>query len=548
MKMPLKMKRAAAAALAALVVATGTGCSNKPAQNSTATPSSSTSATPSPQAEEFSYPMDGSVTLRWWIPANSDQTGNQQERKNNEFMQWLSEKTGVKFEFQHPPIGEEKNAFNIMCASGDMPDIVSYGPSTYTGGLQQAIDDGVALRLNDYFDEYLPNLKAYVDTYPNVARNMRTLKGDYAFFPVMSLDPQMNSWCGWQIRGDLLEKEGMSVPETINEWYETLTYLKNKYHFETGFAIRSNAWGQYEMASGFRTSITWDINDSGEVVYGPVTAEYKAFLTEMRKWYAEGLLHPDFATTDNQTAKALYTSGKSVAIADSVGSMSGFITAGQTVDPGFMTVAAPYPVSEKGATPYRGYRNLTGVGENAFISGDISKDKLETALRFMDYGYSEEGKVFYNFGKEGVSFTYADGVPTYSDLIMNNPDGLNKNTAIRLYSMAAGLPGEQMKEYAVQNNNLPVQVEALKIWSNTEQEKHAYPNISTGDAETDRRLAAIDTDLSTYQSEMMIKFIMGTESLDNFDAYVEKFKTLGLEEAKELKAKAYQKYLQDNGN
>ena len=548
MKMPLKMKRAAAVILAALVMATGTACGSGPAQNSTETPSPGTSATPSPQAEEFSYPMDGSVTLRWWIAANADQTGNQQERKNNEFMQWLSEKTGVKFEFQHPPIGEEKNAFNIMCASGDMPDIITYGPTNYTGGLQQAIDDGVALRLNDYLDTDLPNLKSYMDTYPNVARNMRTMKGDYAFFPTMSLDPQMNSWFGWQIRGDLLEKENMKVPETMDEWYETLTYLKSKYNFEVGLSIWSTRWTMGEMGSGYRTALGWDVLDSGEVIYGPITAEYKAFLADMRKWYAEGLIHPDFATTDNQTAKALYTSGKAVAIMDSVGSMSGFITAGQTVDPDFMTRACPYPAAEKGATPYRGYQNLTGVGENAFISGDISEEKLEAALRFMDYGYSEEGKVFYNFGKEGVSFTYVDNTPTYTDLIMNNPDGLNKNTAIRLYTMAAGLPGEQMKEYAVQNNNLPVQVEALKVWSNTEQGKHAYPTISTGDVETDRRLAAIDTDLETYRSEMMIKFIMGTESLDNYDAYVEKYKSLGLEEATELKNKAYQKYLEESGD
>jgi hypothetical protein len=65
---------------------------------------------------------------------------------------------------------------------------------------------------------------------------------------------------------------------------------------------------------------------------------------------------------------------------------------------------------------------------------------------------------------EGESFNYVDSKPVYADLIMNNPDGLDKNTAIRLYTMAAGAPSEQLKEYMEQNNNLDCQVEAINNW------------------------------------------------------------------------------------
>jgi putative aldouronate transport system substrate-binding protein len=297
------------------------------------------------------------------------------------------------------------------------------------------------------------------------------------------------------------------------------------------------------MATGYRTSLTWDITDDGEVVYGPATEEYRDFLTEMNKWYNEGLLHPDFATTDNPTAKALYNSGSAVAVVDSVGAMTGFISSGQAHTPDFMTRACPYPVPESGMTPYRGYRNLDGLVANSFIGGDISEDKLETALRFMDYGYSEEGKVLYNFGREGVTFNYEDDSPVYTNLIMDNPEGINKNTAIRLYTMAAGLPGEQMIEYYVQNNNLPAQMEALPVWSNTDQAKHAFPGFAKGDADTEQRLSVITTDLDTYRDEMMVRFIMGTADLNEFDSYIDDFKSFGLEEALELKTKIYEDYM-----
>ena len=42
---------------------------------------------------------------------------------------------------------------------------------------------------------------------------------------------------------------------------------------------------------------------------------------------------------------------------------------------------------------------------------------------------------------------------------------------------------------------------------------------------------------------MEAKFISGAESLDNFDAFVEQLKNLGIERAIEIQQKAYDAYL-----
>lgn len=44
------------------------------------------------------------------------------------------------------------------------------------------------------------------------------------------------------------------------------------------------------------------------------------------------------------------------------------------------------------------------------------------------------------------------------------------------------------------------------------------------------KIASIKADLETYRDEMLLKFIMGQESLDNFDQYVETLNKLGLQE------------------
>ena len=44
-------------------------------------------------------------------------------------------------------------------------------------------------------------------------------------------------------------------------------------------------------------------------------------------------------------------------------------------------------------------------------------------LQFFDYFYTDEGYLLANYGIEGESYDLIDGVPTWSDYIMNNPDG-----------------------------------------------------------------------------------------------------------------------------
>ena len=46
-----------------------------------------------------------------------------------------------------------------------------------------------------------------------------------------------------------------------------------------------------------------------------------------------------------------------------------------------------------------------------------------------------------------------------------------------------------------------------------------------------------------YQKEMTLKFIMGTESLDNYDEYVENLKRMGVERAVEIQQAAYDRYI-----
>ncbi|MNW19499.1 hypothetical protein D3C71_2195180 [compost metagenome] len=50
------------------------------------------------------------------------------------------------------------------------------------------------------------------------------------------------------------------------------------------------------------------------------------------------------------------------------------------------------------------------------------------------------------------------------------------------------------------------------------------------------------TDIQTYQDEMLLKFIMGVEPIDNFDSYVKKIKSMGIDDAIKIQQGALERF------
>ena len=51
------------------------------------------------------------------------------------------------------------------------------------------------------------------------------------------------------------------------------------------------------------------------------------------------------------------------------------------------------------------------------------------------------------------------------------------------------------------------------------------------------------TDIQTYQQEMFYKFILGDESLDNYDAFVEQLESMGIDEVVAVKQAQYDRFI-----
>ena len=55
-------------------------------------------------------------------------------------------------------------------------------------------------------------------------------------------------------------------------------------------------------------------------------------------------------------------------------------------------------------------------------------------------------------------------------------------------------------------------------------------------------LMKVRNEINTYRDEMILKFIFGTESIDNFDTYVKNIDNMGLARALEIENVALDRY------
>ncbi|RAU93292.1 extracellular solute-binding protein [Paenibacillus sp. YN15] len=527
------------AAITAAVCITSTsllaGCTK---EEQGAPSSSAPSAAASAQAA--SYPISTSETLTSWEAINTNLTTFVSNLADTPFGKQLEKDTGVKVKYSHPAEGQSKEQFNLLIASNNLPDMIEYDWNTgYPGGPEKAISDKVILPLNDLIDRYAPNLKKLLQENKELDKMVKTDSGKYYVFPMIRSSLVFR---GPIIRKDWLDELKLPVPETIDEWHTALTAFKEK---KGATAPLTAQYGtelnlQDAFIGAYRTANRYYIDDNGKVKYGPIDPQFKQALTLLRQWYAEGLLDKDFAL--NNDSKSLDTKMLSGASGASVyltsGGLGNWMDTGKKQNPGFHLVPAPYPTLNKGETAFIGHSDFL---YNPLASKAITADSKhpELVAQWLDYAYSEKGAMLFNFGIEGESYTTQGGQLAYTDKIKKDPK-YNLQQMIAQYTKPNGpFPGDPRKNNF---NTYPEQNESGKIWGKTDALKHILPTFITPTVEESKEVAKLNTAIASYKEEMFVKFVMGKESLDKFDEYVERIKSMGVEKVVQIYQNAYDRY------
>ncbi len=496
--------------------------------------------------EEVGYPDE----LTYWTELHPSVSTSLEDLNGVGVYQELEKITGTKVNFQHPS-GEGSQIteqFNLLIASGNLPDVMEYNWHSVQRGPDNAIESGTIIRLNELIEEYAPNFSNYLKQNPEIKKMITTDEGNIYAFPFLRSDEQLMVFMGPIIRQDWLDKLNLDKPTTIDEWENVLRAIKegdpngNGENDEIPLLIQpdqiknigafASAWGMTPMF----------YQENGSVKFGSIQPEYKDFLSRMNSWYEEGLLDQDFAATDGKLLDAKVTS-------EQLGSFYGYTGGGIGRFTGLMAdknsefklTPAPHPSLRKGEKAARGHKDYPYSGfHSVALTGDA--ENPEEIVKWLDYAYSEEGHMLFNFGVEGVSYEIEDGYPKYTDEVMKNPEGLPVSQALAKYVRSSyGGPFLQDVRYVEQYLELPEQKEAIQLWVDSAENDIIMPLV-TLTSEESREYTSIMSDLETYYDEMVIKFIMGVEPIDNFNGFVETLKAMGIDRAIELQQAALKRY------
>jgi putative aldouronate transport system substrate-binding protein len=455
----------------------------------------------------------------------------------------------------HPPQGQFNESFNLMVASGDLPDMIYRGWSGYPGGPEKAISDGVIIKMNDLIAKSAPNLTQRYKEHPEWLKQAKTDSGTLYMFPFIRGDDDLLVFFGPQGRMDWLDKLGLDRPVTLDDWEKMLYAMKNAglAEYPLTFTKFSDGRGINGPGNAFIQPFgtTWDFHqdDQGKVHFGPYDNQFKDFLVFFKDWFDKGLVDPEFFSLPRQSFDAKILNGEVGAWTSYTGSGIGaYLDAYKGPGP-YDIVPFAYPVKNAGETPFFGQRDNYIPGNDGMAITTKAKD-LELCAEWGDYPYSDEGHILFSFGIEGESFNWVYDYPgfegqkfaKYTELMMHNPQGRTLSQMGGLYTrdFYSG-PEIQDRQYIYQYANRPAQREALTLWGETDAEKHMLPPITATPSEAEE-LAQIMSEVQTYREEMVVKFITGQEPIDNFGQFQARLKQMGIERAIAIKQAGLERF------
>ncbi len=546
MKRVKKSARWLSLLLAAMLAASLTGCgerasSSTPSSSSTSSSSSASAEESSePEKEKSLYPVvtDGSITLKYWCSIANAATQYIQTYSENIAYQDIMEKTGINIEFIHPVTGQEQEQFNIMMVSGELPDIIGNG-NYYTGGVSQGVVDGFFANLFPYLEECAPDYYALINSSEEAYRQTHYSEDCVTAFCPLSFETAP-AWLRPLVRQDLLDEFGIEALVTYDDYETYFQKILDEKEDIVPMVLRANNGNDmntfmtgYDLAPGFF------VKEGGKIRHWYSDENLLPFLTRMNEWYQKGYISKDSTSLDSKQIFAMYDAGQLGCYIDSVDALFSRNSKSEILTIG----SAPYPRLTEGQQIHTGPSSNIVTGSPVAITAAC--ENIEAAVKFLNYGYTEEGSRTYNYGVEGQTYTLVDGVPQFTDMMLHPDNGMTASNVSYIYKIHFGpkLCAPDTKAHPGVVGNTEALAFRMK-WSDDANVDSAYrlPSFTLTEDENSER-ATVMTNVDTYAAEMILRFITGVEPLSSFDAFSAQVETLGLPRAIELTQQAYDRYM-----
>lgn len=548
------ISRMIAVILAGCMILSTAGCgnnatvSNNETSEVTKTSEKEESAVTEKSEEEFTYPMDTDVKLSLWSQNAETLAACYSSYEESPYHLGLAENTGIDIEWIFPDTSAgEEAVFNLMLTDKELPDM--FVTNTYYNSvaeLEALMDGGVILDLTDLIPKYAPNYWAYLNEPGHEYRLKSSTTEDGRLFGVQSFrDEYCTCYTGPVIRQDWLDACGLNTPVTMEQFEEVLRTFHEEY--DAVLTFRPTRVRGYGFASGTGAYtgfiLGYYLDENGKVQCANLQPEWKEYLETLHRWYEEGLLDPEFATMDDATVRSKIMDGKVGMTFTAMSQLTAFIGDAETAGTGAVFAGLGYPRVAEGEPTSIIFAGSTAVGTFALLNAKLSEEEVIAALRWCDYGFTDEGNMYKNFGTLGESYVLDEnGEPTFTELVTADPDGVSE--ALMKYTGTSGsaIAGIQSEEH-VKMKNSEVTAEAVYTWvENTKAFDAMLPTLNHTEEEA-IKYSDLVAPLDTYIEQMALKYITGEEDFAGYDEFMKTLTEMGIQETIDINQAAYDRFM-----
>ena len=434
---------------------------------------------------------------------------------------------------------DQKEAYNLLVSSGELPDIVAY---EFTEDLEGLGIDGGLIPLEDLVEKYAPNIKKFWEENPRYKQDAVAADGHIYMIPNYNDYFNLKTTQGYYIRKDWLKKLNLQEPKTVDELYNVLVAFRDKDPNGNGkkdeipMFLRGNITRKIMMGLTdiFKARAVW-YDDKGTPQFGPAQQEYKEAMIQLAKWYKEGLIDKEVFTRGMNSRDYMLSNNLGGFTNDWFSSTGSYNEKLASKIPGF-DFSSILPPEYKG-------NKMTAFVRPTYIGGwgitSAAKNPVEL-IKYFDFWYSPEGRRLWNFGIEGEDYKMVDGKPVFTDKILKDPEGKNPLATIRAtgaqYRLGMFQDANAEKQLSGQNDAVDMYIKANVIADDLPVLKYTR--------EEAKEFLKIDTQLRRYTEEMTQKWILGVSDVEkDWDNYIKRLNEIGLKKSEEIQKTAYARFM-----
>ncbi len=491
----------------------------------------SAEAAPADTSSTISYPLEEAVTLTAMGAIYQPRTADKITTWSESLQYTEAAKaTNVTIDMTCVASAAQQEQTQLTIASGDYPDLMTSLNMYYQ--VEDLVEQDIIIDLMPYLEEFAPD---YIRTVREMGYD-KDIITDSGVSPATYYITEGVPNSGMLIRKDLLDAAGLDAPVTYEDYDVVLAAFKDQGIVEP-FAMDGTSTGGSDVYNAglgvqlYSHPIQGSGNDGfyqvdGEVKFGYLEEGFITYMTQMADWYAKGYISPDYISenenNNSEDFTGKVTAGEIGVFTAGRTNIDTYNQEGQLNNPDFEIIPIASPRVEAGQEIHLASWRESSLTAGFFVTSAC--DNVEALLAWHNYWFTEAGNMLSNYGVEGLTYEMVDGKPVYTDMITNNPDGLTLTQTTYIYIGQMGVVDNSREDQLYSD----VTVEAKEIWGENVDNDWKIPGSCSMTAEESEEYSSTFSDIQTYIKEMLPKFVMGDEPIENLGTFQDTIHSMGI--------------------